>query len=147
MPKLPLEHIRLRLVYRGGKLPGWRGGPKAFGVQDKADGLHPGAVADDGGVIFELTFEVKADRSLAPVLSGPLAHGPPRERFIYLGWRNGAGGYARRLKLPLGSIGWSDVDAASRAGEPLIGELVDQPRMTTTGAHIGGQRAIVGKRP
>ena len=35
------------------------------------------------------------------MLVGDFAHGKPAERFLYLGWRNAAGGFAQRLKLPL----------------------------------------------
>jgi hypothetical protein len=147
MAKDPLECVRLRLVYRGGGLVGWRGGPDDFGVQDTSGSLCAGVPGDDGSVVFDLSVEVKPGKGVAPVLVGPLAHGPPTERFLYLSWRNASGEYARRLKLPLGSIACSDIDAARRADQPLVGELVDQPRVTSTGAQIGGRRAVVWKRP
>jgi len=146
MAKSPLERVWLRLVYRGGGPVGWRGGPDCFGVQDKSDGLCAGA-AEGGSVVFDLSVEVKPDNGSPPVFAGPLAHGSPTERFLYLSWRNASGEYARRLKLPLGSIAWSDIAAARRADQPLVGELVDQPRVTSTGAHIGGSRAVVWNRP
>jgi hypothetical protein len=140
------EGLRLRILYRGGPLPGWRGGPADFGVQDKSNGLHPG-VEEDGGVGFDLRVEMKPGDGGAPVFIGPLAHGPPAARFLYLSWRNPTGEYARRLKLALGSIGWDDVAAARRADQPLTAELLDQPKLTSTGAHIGGSRTVVWKRP
>jgi len=139
----PPEAVRLRVVYRGGQLPGWRGGAEDFGVQDKSNGLSPGVAGDGGAVIFDLLVELKPGDAAAPVFVGPLAHGPPSKRFLYLSWRNASGAYARRLKLPLGSIAWTDIAAARRADQPLVAELVDQPKLTSTGAHIGGARAVV----
>jgi hypothetical protein len=143
MTRPSLEPVWLRVVYRGERLPGWGGGPGDFGVQDKSDALRAGAVGEAGSVIFDLAVEVKPDNAAAPVFVGPLAHGPPAERFLYLSWRNAAGGYARRLKLPLGSIAWRDIAAARQADQPLVADLFDQPKMTSTGAHIGGTRAVV----
>ena len=147
MTNPPLESVRLRIVYRGDRLPGWRGGPGDFGVQDKSNGLSPGVAGDGGTVIFDLSVEVKSGNAAAPVFVGPLAHGPPRERFLYLSWRDATGAYARRLKLPLGAIGWRDIAAARRADQPLVAELVDQPKLTSTGVHIGGARAVVWEAP
>jgi len=147
MKKPSLEPVRLRVVYRGAALPGWGGGPDDFGVQDKSNGLCAGAVGEGGSVIFDLSVEVKPGSASAPVFVGPLAHGPPTERFLYLSWRNAAGAYARRLKLPLGSIAWTDIAAARLADQPLVAELIDLPKVTSTGAHIGGMRRVVWERP
>ncbi len=146
MTRPPPEDVWLRIVYRGDPLPGWRGGPGEFGVQDKSNGLCAGA-REDGGVVFDLRVEVKPADGAAPVFAGPHAHGPPAGRFLYLSWRNPTGEYARRLKLPLASITWDDIAAARGADQPLTAELVDQPKLTSTGAHIGGSRAVVWKRP
>jgi hypothetical protein len=143
MTKPSLEPVRLRIVYRGHRLPGWGGGPDDFGVQDKSDGLRAGVAGDGGAVIFDLLLEVKPGNAAAPVFVGPLAHGPPSKRFLYLSWRNASGAYARRLKLPLGAIAWRDIAAARRMDQPLVAELVDQPKVTSTGAQIGGTRAVV----
>ncbi len=97
--------------------------------------------------MFDLMVEVKPDDGASPVFVGPLAHGPPAGRFLYLSWRNPTGEYARRLKLALGSIAWSDIVAAKRADRPLTAELVDQPKLTSTGTHIGGSRTVIWERP
>jgi hypothetical protein len=142
MTKSPPDRVWLRVVYRGGELPGWCGGPNDFGVQDKSGGLFAGAAEEGESVVFDLAVEVKPDGGTQPVFVGPLAHGPTTERFLYLSWRNVSGEYARRLKLPLGSIAWSDIAAARRADQPLVAELVDHPKVTSTGAHIGGSRPV-----
>jgi hypothetical protein len=148
MAKPPLEQVRLQLIYRGAGPVFWSGGPSEFGVQDKAGALRLGEPAPDGGLRFDLTLEVKPEGTGAPVFVGPFAQGPANERFLYLSWRNLTGGYAQRLKLPLGSIAWRDIQAARAADRPLIGELADwAPKATSTGANIGGTRPIVWRPP
>jgi hypothetical protein len=142
MTKRESEHVRLRVIYRGSALPGWRGGDDAFGIQDKSNDLHAGGRQDDGSVVFDLSVEARPSDGAVPVLLGPFAHGPPAKRFLYLSWRNPAGGYARRLKLPLAPINWRDIAAARDADQPLVAEVVDEPKLTTTGVHIGGTRAV-----
>jgi hypothetical protein len=143
MAKAPNELVWLRLIYRGTGPVYWNGGPEHFGVQDKAEALQPGEVGPDGSVTFDLRVEVKPEGAGAPVFVGPLAHGPAGGRFLYLSWRNRQGAYAQRFKLPLGSIAWADIHAARKADQPLVGEVVDlMPRATSTGANIGGTRAV-----
>ena len=148
MAKPPLERVNLRLIYRGKGPVFWSGGPSAFGAQDKDEKLHPGQTFAGGGLAFDLALEVKPEGLGAPVFVGPFAHGPASERFLYLSWRNLTGEYAQRFKLPLGSISWADIRAARAAGRPLVGEVVDlHPRATSTGANIGGTRAIIWVPP
>jgi hypothetical protein len=148
MAKAINELIWLRLVYRGTGPVYWSGGPQHFGVQDKAEALQHGEVGADGGVIFDLRVEVKPESAGAPVFVGPFAQGPAGGRFLYLSWRNRTGEYAQRFKLPLGSIGWADIQAAREAERPLMGEVIDlQPRATSTGANIGGTRTIEWSLP
>jgi hypothetical protein len=117
-------------------------------LQDKAGALRLGGAGLDGAVIFGLSLQVKPDDASALVFLGPFAHGRPNDHFLYLSWRNADGGFAQRLKLPLGSITWSDVRRAKRTAEPLTGELIDlRPRVTSNGANIGGSRPIVWKFP
>ena len=143
MPKPAPDLIKLQVRYLGAGPLIWSGGPRDFGVQDKAGALHLGHAGADGVVVFDLLLEVKPGDTGPPVFLGPFAHGRPDERFLYLGWRNADGGFAQRFKLPLASITRDDVRRALSAGEPLVGELVDRnPRVTSTGANIGGQRVV-----
>jgi len=138
-----MNPVRLKLIYDGHGPIHWSRAPDAFGIQDKDERLHVGTPGAGDTVVFEMTVHVKAGGSQAPVLSGPFVHGPPAGRFIYLGWRNEQGAFAQRLKLPLGSITWDDVRAADERNAPLVGTLVDRhPRVTTTGANVGGTRPI-----
>lgn len=143
MSQQAVESIRIRLTYDGVGPVAWRRDPRAFGIQDKAGALHPGSPGPNDTVVFELTLQAKSNGSDAPVLTGTFAHGPPSGRFIYLGWRNEPGGFAQRLKLPLGTITWNDVREALARQRPLVGTLVDHhPKATSTGANIGGLRPI-----
>lgn len=135
--------VQIRLIYDGVGPVTWCRDPHAFGVQDKAGMLHPGSPGPNGTVVFDLTFQAKSKGSAPPVLAGTFAHGPPNGRFIYLGWRDERGGFAQRLKLPLGAITWSEIREALARQRPLVGTLVDHhPRATSTGANIGGSRPI-----
>ena len=148
MPTQAMDSIRIRLVYDGIGPAIWDGDgrPDAFGIQDKEGTLHPGVPGVPGAkgtVVFELTLQVKSTDADAPVFAGTFVHGPPAGRFLYLGWRNAQGAFAQRLKLPLASITWADVRQALDKQEPLVGTLVDHhPKATTTGANIGGTRAM-----
>ncbi len=137
------EQINLRVVYDGTGPVHWSGGPGDFGLQDEAALLHRGTAAADGRIAFDLSLAVKPATD-APVFVGRFAHGPPARRFLYLGWRNRSGEFAQRLKLPLGTIGWDAVREAVATGAPLVATVVDHhPKATTTGANIGGTRAVV----
>jgi hypothetical protein len=143
MPKRAMESIGIRLIYDGVGPVTWSGDPAAFGVQDKAGVLHLGAQGPDGTVVFNLTLQLKTQGSDAPVFAGAFAHGSPTGRFLYLGWRNAQGGFAQRLKIPLGSITRHDVHEALERQQPLVGKLIDHhPKATSTGANIGGSRPI-----
>jgi len=148
MAKQAPDSIPLQIRYHGTGPLIWSGGPGDFGLQDKAEVLHLGRAGPDDAVIFDLSLQVKPDGASAPVFLGPFAHGRPDGRFLYLSWRNAEGNYAQRLKLPLDSITWSDIRRALSADKPLVGELIDRnPRVTTTGANIGGSRPLVWKAP
>lgn len=135
--------MRLRLIYDGSGPLVWGRKPGTFGMQDKEGRLQIGAAGPGGTAMFELTLAVKSGKSGEPVLLGTFAHGPPDGRFLYLAWAEENGVLAQRLKLPLGSIGWDDIRESSDQGKPLVGTLLDHhPRVTSTGANIGGSRAI-----
>ena len=134
--------LRLRIVYDGTPPNTWDGGAKDFGVQDKANVLHPGKTERSGHVVFDVVLDMKTEKTAKPVFLGDFAHGTPKERFLYLSWRNSNGAYAQRLKLPLGAITWGDIDKAQR--KPLTGEVApsSKPRKPG-GTNIGGTRAVV----
>ena len=138
-----MDAIPLQLIYDGKGPAIWTPAPGAFGLQDRAEVLHPGTPGAAGAVVFDFTLQVKSLDARAVVLTGDFAHGSPAERFLYLGWRNTAGGFAQRLKLPLFTITSVQVREALAKGTHLTATLLDHhPRATTTGANIGGARKV-----
>ena len=134
--------ISFKVTYDGAGPVHWSGGPSDFGIQDKAGVLHPGLPDASGGVAFAFLLEVKEDGA-TPNVFGDFAHGPKDGRFVYLGWRSRTGELAQRLKLPLEGISWDAVRRARETGKPLACVLVDRnPKATSTGANIGGTRAV-----
>jgi uncharacterized protein DUF5990 len=144
MTKQEPASVRLRIVYDGTPPNVWDGGAKDFGVQDKANALHLGKPERGGRVVFDVEIELKPERTANPVFVGDFAHGSPKERFLYLSWRNANGAYAQRLKLPLAGITWSAIEKAK--GKPITGEVAPskKPRVPG-GTNIGGTRAVVWK--
>ena len=138
-----MDTIRLQVVYDGAGPVHWDGGADAFGLQDKSGALHPGAPGATGVAVFDFTLRVKSLDAAAVVLVGDFAHGTPAERFLYLGWRNAAGNFAQRLKLPIATITPDQIRQACTDGRLLTATLVDHaPRATSTGANIGGTRLV-----
>ena len=138
-----MDSVCIRLIYDGIGPLNWSRKPGTFGMQDKAGCLDLGIAGANGTVLFDLTLQVKPGKSGAPVLLGSFAHGPPDGRFLYLAWCEAQGTFAQRIKLPLSGITWGDIRNALDQRKPLIGVLLDHhPRVTSTGANIGGSRAI-----
>jgi hypothetical protein len=143
-----MNSISLKLIYDGNGPLNWRRKPGTFGMQDKEGRLQLGVPTGDGKTLFELALQVKPGQSGEPVLLGSFAHGPPKERFLYLAWAEENGTLAQRLKLPLGGITWEDIRESAARQQPLLGILVDHhPRVTSTGANIGGSRPMAWKLP
>lgn len=66
----------------------------------------------------ELRLKALARQGIAsPVFLGPYAHGPPTGRFLYVSWTGEVDGRRqmfRRMKIPLGTISWEQVDQVQR---------------------------------
>lgn len=53
----------------------------------------------------------------APVFLGPYTHGPVTGRFLYVSWTSEASGTRRmfrRMKIPLGTISWEQIERVRR---------------------------------
>ena len=138
-----MTSLRLRLVYDGLGPVHWRGGAGAFGLQDKAGRLHPGTPQGTHVTAFDFELQSKPGAGDAVVLSGEFAHGSPAERFLYRGWREPAGHFAQRLKIPLSGIAAADASRAQARQAPMVATMSDHaPRATSAGANIGGTRAV-----
>ena len=93
---------------------------------------------------FEFTLGVKAARDEGmPVFVGPLAQGPPAERFIYLDIGTYAGQkdscLSRRLKIPLSGITWGMIDQLA-----VSSQMVLEARVPGTGRD-GGPNCATAK--
>jgi hypothetical protein len=141
MPKQEARNVTLRIVHDGVPPNVWGGGAKLFGVQDKANVLYPGKARKDGHVVFEIALAVQPGKTGEPVFTGDFAHGPPKERFLYLSWRNTNGAYAQRVKIALGAITWDQLDKAK--GKPLVGEVAPSPpQKPSSTVNVGGTRKV-----
>jgi len=64
---------------------------------------------------FEFALAIKAGDKAAPEFTGPLVHGPPGKRFVYLDIGTYAGQtdscWSRRLKVPLSGISRAMLEA------------------------------------
>ena len=150
MARTATQSIRLRIIYDGATPNTWDGGPGDFGLQDKSGTLHPGKFDPKSSMIFDLTLDVNPEAGDTPVFLGQFAHGPPKERFLYLSWRRPDGGFSQRIKLLLSSLTWSDVSAALTTGKPIVGEA--SGRMPATkpkpgATNIGGAREVAWRPP
>jgi hypothetical protein len=143
MAKAAESLVRFTLKYDGLGPVYWVNDPAHFGIQDKDGVLHQGRTDKDGVVAFDFALELKPGTGGAPVFTGEFAHGSPAERFLYLGWRNTQMAFAQRLKIPLSPISRDDVEKAQTTGRPLVATVIDKtPKAATTGANIGGTRAV-----
>lgn len=80
--------------------------------------------ARDQNLSFHGSVTVKDNRPDGlPNFLGPLAQGPPTQRFIYLDVGQYAGQadtcWGRRIKIPLVGIGWEVIAKAARPGKLL----------------------------
>jgi hypothetical protein len=92
--------------------------------QGEKTSLVPPARQSNDEVAFDL--EVTVDGRLPdgrPRLLGPYVQGPPGGRFVYLSVGKYTGQadspWAGRVKVPLGDIGWVEIDALP-PGKPLV---------------------------
>ena len=83
-----------------------------FGLQDKARVIVEGQPLPDGRLRFALTLKVQQNAEGRPNFTGPFAQGPVHARFFYLTQLDKAGQIVRRMKVPLESITWDQVEAA-----------------------------------
>lgn len=85
-----------------------------FGLQDKTPALHRGERTADGALIFTCDLQAKPGAAGAVHFTGSFAHGTPAERFLYLSLgklESGSWNWTKRLKIPLKSISWTQVEA------------------------------------
>jgi hypothetical protein len=118
-PQVTLEITCLRPPTRQG----------AFGLQDKNQRLHPPAQAATDSAVFRCQVRAKpAAASGPPNFSGAFTHGTPQDRFLYLSTASEDGpnaAWIRRIKVPLKSITWEQVETAARHADARLACTVD----------------------
>ena len=91
---------------------------------------------------FELEIKVKKTVEGKPNFLGPYAQGPIDERFVYIDIGTYAGNshsvWGRRLKVPLKSISWADIEQAIANGNKIL-----ETRVPGTGRDGGPNCATV----
>jgi hypothetical protein len=80
-----------------------------FGLQDKQGGIISGDALPNDRLSFVLTVKVKQKADGTPNFTGVYAQGPASARFLYLTKLDAAGQILRRIKVPLNSITWDQV--------------------------------------
>jgi len=92
--------------------------------------LNPPAARSAHAVVFD--FEVTVEGRLPdgrPRLLGPHVQGPPAARFVYLAVGRYAGDAASewggRVKVPLGGLGWDEIERLSHGGR-LVARILGQ---------------------
>ncbi len=127
MPEQPNLTVQFRLTCVNPPPQQRDGQPTVFGLQDKQGKLHPGERQPDRSLVFDFDLQAKPGADGASNFLGPYAHGSVAERFLYLsyGYTNDSGqGWIRRLKIPLSSIRWEQVERA-HANQSTFEGMVD----------------------
>jgi hypothetical protein len=135
-PEVTLEITCLRAPTRDGQ----------FGLQDKNGRLYPAAQEADGSAVFHCQVRAKpAAAGGPPNFSGAFAHGTPQERFLYLSLRpadSPEAAWLKRIKVPLKSITWQQVEAAARHADARLACTVDGGGSGTVKLASGGWQVV-----
>lgn len=101
--------------------PGQARAPIFVGIQRGRDVINITS-ADRPQVTFDAEFEIGTQPDGRPNFLGPYAQGSRHDRFFYLCWgTQSAGHFAmfRRLKIRVGHLSASEIDAAIAANTPI----------------------------
>jgi hypothetical protein len=132
MARAAARVLPLRLVHDGAQPGKSLDEPLDFGLQDIKGSIHAGTPGPGEKLVFDLTLDVYP--GAAPVFRGPFAQGAPAVRFLYLSWKRRGEHehpYGWRIKIPLGGIGWPDIDAATRPGMCIMADVTGRrPHVT-----------------
>jgi hypothetical protein len=118
----------------------------AFGLQDKDGRLHPPAQEAGASAVFRCEVRVKPGaKSDPPNFLGAFAHGTSQDRFLYLSLRPAGGpadAWIRRIKVPLKSITWQQVEAAAGRADARLACTVDGGGSGTVKLMGGGWQVV-----
>lgn len=88
-----------------------------FGLQDKNRELLERDPTSRGDLVYDFELDVKQHTDNTPNFTGTYAHGNRAERFLYLTLitlRDGSWNIVKRIKIPLKTITWEQVNAVLR---------------------------------
>jgi hypothetical protein len=105
-----------------------------FGLQDKDRALLSGTANPDGSLIYAFTLDVRRHDDGTPNFTGTFAHGSRAERFLYLsqpGLKGGTWAFIKRIKIPLKSITWAQVQAVLAGEDAALEVTVSGQGMAT----------------
>jgi hypothetical protein len=125
--------VRLRIICLNPPLEPCDGQPTVFGLQDKHGALQAGQPRADGSLEFAFDLQAKLAKNGATNFLGAYAHGTVDQRFVYLSLgfaSDSAQGWIRRLKVPLSSIHWEQVERA-HTNHHILEATVDGGRAGT----------------
>lgn len=98
------DSLQLHIICLHTPPDNWRGEPAhRFGLQDKKGILNDGIKQEDGMRLFECEVTPRLNGDDVD-FSGDYVQGTKGSRFLYLSWAYDAGGWVRRIKIPLAGI-------------------------------------------
>ncbi|MBX3097203.1 MAG: hypothetical protein KF812_10095 [Fimbriimonadaceae bacterium] len=101
-----------------------------FGLQDKDGTIIEGENLEGDRVAFSLELKAKQTEDI-PYLTGSVAHGSPKERFLYLTKKDNFGRILSRIKVPLKSIQWNQIEQVLDSAGLHLSVAVDGRRTGT----------------
>jgi len=102
-----------------------------FGLQDKDRAIAEGEMLPDGQLRFVLKLKVKRTNDGVPNFTGAFAHGPAIARFLYLTKLDNSNQIVRRIKVPLMSITWDQVEMVLNDSTAYLWATVEGTRSGT----------------
>ena len=106
----------------------------SFAMQCGKSELISPAHQDDDSLCFEFSIRVSVQSGDGrPNFLGPLAHGTPADRFLYVNSGTSAGqrgsAWTRRAKIKLGGITWDQIrETLGRPGSVIVAQIAGTAR-------------------
>ncbi|HYN89839.1 MAG TPA: DUF5990 family protein [Ardenticatenaceae bacterium] len=119
-----MSSIRLRLICTTPPTEGQADEETEFGLQDRKQMLFSGQKQGDGSIHYEFGVEARPDPQTAkPRFSSAFVHGSSATPFLYLSLKRKQAAespWIRRLKIPLASITWAQVEQVARMESGIL---------------------------
>lgn len=102
-----------------------------FGLQDKNKQLLTGDKSATNTLMFECELDVKQHTDDTPNFTGSYTHGSRGERFLYLTLMSPQSEIIRRIKIPLKTITWEQVQTVLEDNSAILQVTVGGQRSGT----------------